>query len=372
MRTQYGELLRKYFVNKTNPLLLINIEDTQVFDEATVESNILIVKKDTWNKQMKAVSLKDDFNITAALEDYVFLNSMMINDLPINGWSIGNQLQASLKEKVESKSKLIKELDYLINYGLKTGFNEAYFISTEIKNRLVKEDPMCKEIIKPSLRGKDISKYNYLWKDVWIILIKQGWTNKNKNSQDAETFFSQTYPSVYNFLKTTGETIKGKGKGLFERDDKGDYWWELRPCAYYDEYKKEKIVWGELSDEQKFTFDDRGLYSNNTIFFITGKNLKYLLSILNSKLAKWYFNIIATSSGMGTNRWLKYKIELLPIKDIYLKQQLPFITLVDKILSAKKDNSKADTSAWEKEIDALVYGLYGLTEEEVRMVELVK
>ena len=100
--------------------------------------------------------------------------------------------------------------------------------------------------------------------------------------------------------------------------------------------------------------------------------MKYLLSILNSKLAKWYFNIIATSSGMGTNRWLKYKIELLPIKDIYLKQQLPFITLVDKILSAKKDNSKADTSAWEKEIDALVYGLYGLTEEEVRMVELVK
>jgi adenine-specific DNA-methyltransferase len=369
MRTQYGELLRKYFAKNTNPILLLNIEDTQVFEEATVESNIIILEKGTWTKQLKAASLHEDFNTGVSLEDYFTTNSITVSDLPESGWTIGNELEATLKVKVEKGSKLIKDFDYPVNYGLKTGFNEAFFISTEIKNKLVEEDSKCKDLIKPALRGKDISKYNYIWKDIWIILLKQGWTNENKGKEEGETFFSKAYPSVYNFLKTTGETIKGKGKGLFERDDKGDYWWELRPCAYYDDFEKEKIVWGELSDEQKFAFDDSGLYANNSIFFITGKNLKYLLSVLNSKLAKWYFDIISTSSGMGTNRWLKYKIEQLPIKDISVAQQLPFITLADKILVAKKENPKADTSGWEKEIDQLVYQLYGLSEAEIKMVE---
>jgi adenine-specific DNA-methyltransferase len=138
--------------------------------------------------------------------------------------------------------------------------------------------------------------------------------------------------------------------------------------VYYEEFAKEKIVWGELSDQQKFAYDSDGLYANNTIFFITGKNLKYLLSILNSELAKWYFNEISTSSGMGTNRWLKYKIEQLPIKNISEQQQMPFINLVDKIIDAKKQDPAADTSALEKEIDQLVYQLYGLTEEEKQIV----
>jgi hypothetical protein len=278
-------------------------------------------------------------------------------------------MEVILKAKIENGSKMIIQLDYPINYGIKTGFNDAFFISTEIREKLIKEAPQCKNLIKPALRGKDISKYSYRWKDIWVILIKQGWTNENRHQEDAEKYFSRTYPSIYNFLKTTGETIKGKGKGLFERDDKGDYWWELRPCVYYEEFEKEKIVWGELSDQQKFAYDSEGLYANNTIFFITGKNLKYLLSILNSKVAKWYFNEISTSSGMGTNRWLKYKIEQLPIKDITEKQQTSFVNLVDQILAAKKQDPNTDTGALENKIDKLVYQLYGLTEEEKQIVE---
>ena len=102
---------------------------------------------------------------------------------------------------------------------------------------------------------------------------------------------------------------------------------------------------------------------------MTGKNLKYLLSILNSKLAKWYFNEISTSSGMGTNRWLKYKVEQLPIKDISEEEQIPFESLVEKILAAKQRDPAADTRALEAEIDRLVYALYGLTPEEIEIVE---
>jgi len=369
MQTQYGGLLRKYLAEKTNPLLLLNIEDKQVFEEATVESNIIIVAKETWNKQLHAVSLKADFFLGASLQEYFTAHAIKIPELPESGWSVGNEKEIALKSKIERDSILLGQYGNPIYRGFTTGFNDAFFITTETKEKLITEDPLCADLIKPALRGKDIAKYSYNWKGIWLILIKQGWTNENRHKENAEQYFKRIYPSVYNFLKTTGETVRGKGKGLFERDDKGDYWWELRPCVYYEEFRKEKIVWGELSDRQKFAYDSEGLFANNTIFFITGNNLKYLLAVLNSSVAKWYFNEISTSSGMGTNRWLKYKIEQLPIKDISRQQQMPFVNLVDKILAAKKHDPATDTSNLESEINQLVYKLYGLTPEERRLVE---
>jgi type II restriction/modification system DNA methylase subunit YeeA len=369
MRTQYGKPLRHFFLHKTNPQLLLNIEDTQLFDEATVESNILTTQKAIWRKQLVACSLKSDFSIFSPVENYVLENAFIVKDLSDEGWTIGSDLEAELKHKFENGSVLIKDMNYSIYYGLKTGFNDSFYITTEQKNELLKANPQSEFLIKPAIRGRDIFKYGYRWNDVWMILIKMGWTNANKGASEGEAFFKKTHPSIYKHLKETGKNTKGKGKGLFERDDQGDYWWELRPCDYYEEFEKEKIVWGELSDEQKFSLDNKKLYSNNTIFFIRGSNLRYLLAILNSRAAKWYFNEISTSSGMGTNRWLKYKIEQLPIKDIPEGKQRPFVELVDEILKAKKKNTDSNTAALENEIDKLVYQLYGLTENEIKIVE---
>ena len=368
MKTQYGEPLRKFILSKANPKILINIEDTQIFEEATVESNIIVLQSSNWNNSLLACTLKNDFNYNQSISEYFDSKSILLKNLLASGWNIGDVKEMGLKIKIESNSKLIKKIGYSINYGIKTGFNEAFFITSSTRNKLISEDPSCEEILKPSLRGKDIHKYGYQWREVWLILIKQGWTDLNRKNEAPESYFKNKYPSVYKYLKHTGETVKGKGKGLFEREDKGDYWWELRPCIYYEDFEKEKIVWGELSDDQKFVLDQSGFYLNNSIFFITGNNLKYLLSILNSSLGKWYFNLISTSSGMGTNRWLKYKIEQLPIKDIPTFQHATLTTLVDKILAAKKADPAADTSAWEEEIDELVFDLYGLTEEEKELV----
>lgn len=370
LRTQYGQALRKFLIEKTNPLQLVNIEDIQVFEDATVESNIIEIEKSEWNSQLKAISLKSDFNLSKSLESYFIDNNRIISNLNENGWTIGNQGEADLKFKIESLGVRLGDLGYQINYGLKTGFNEAFFMTTEKRNQLIALDSSNAEIIKPALRGKDISKFNYLWKDIWVLLIKQGMTNgQNKSGIDPEKFFSNSYPSIYSHLKEIGDSIKGKGKGLYARDDQGDYWWELRPCVYYDEFEKPKIVWGELSDSQKFAYDDSGMYANNTIFFITGDNLKYLLSILNSKVAKWYFNEISTSSGMGTNRWLKYKIELLPIFQPTLEQMEIIENLANQIISLKKENPSTNTTDLETQIDQLVYRLYGMTEEEIKIIE---
>ena len=368
LKTQYGESLRIFFENKTNPLILINIEDAQIFEEATVESNILMIQKGEFKRVLQAVALQKDFKESVSIEEYFTDNKLIINELDKNGWNIGNQIETDLKLKIETGSKLLKDWETEINRGFTTGFNEAFFISTEKKDELIKADSKCATLIKPSLRGRDMQKYSYEWADIWVIIVKSGWTNKNRNGKDAEVFFKETYPSIYQHFKTTGDTIQGKGKGLYDRDDKGDYWWELRPCVYYDEFEKDKIVWGELSNEQKFSFDNQHFYANNTIFFITGKHLEYILSILNSKLGKWYFELISTTSGMGTNRWLKYKIEQLPIKEISETEQQPFVYLVEKILSLKKKNPQADTQVFEDEIDELVFGLYGLSAAERAVV----
>ncbi len=368
LKTQYGESLRIFFENKTNPLILINIEDAQIFEEATVESNILMVQKGNFNKNLQAVSLKNDFNKSISIEQYFIDNLLIINELDKNGWNIGNQIEGDLKRNIETDTKLLKDWEIEINRGFTTGFNEAFFINTEKKKELVKADPKCIELIKPALRGRDMQKYSYEWADVWVIIVKSGWTNKNRKNTDAEQFFKECYPSIYHHFKTSGDSIQGKGKGLYERDDKGDYWWELRPCVYYDEFEKGKIVWGELSNDQKFSYDTQKFYANNTIFFMTGKCLEYILSVLNSKLGKWYFEQISTTSGMGTNRWLKYKIEQLPIKEISESAQQPLIQLVEKILSMKQIDPQANTQVFEDEIDSLVFDLYGLTAAERAVV----
>ena len=147
-------------------------------------------------------------------------------------------------------------------------------------------------------------------------------------------------------------------------------WFETQDAiAYSKEFEKPKIIWGEISDDPKFAFDDDRFYAEATTFIMTGEKLKYLLAILNSKVSEWYFKQIGTTTGMGTNRWKKYKIELLPIKLPSKEVDSKIEKLVDKILSAKKQNPHSDTTAIEKEIDQMVYKLYELTEEEIRIVE---
>jgi adenine-specific DNA-methyltransferase len=358
MKTQYGELLRKFFVEQTNPLVLINIEDAQVFEEATVESNILLLQKSFWEQNLTALTLDKSFNATTTIEEYLNSNKLLLNELDINGWSIGNQEEVNLKNKIEINSIFLKDSGIEIYRGVTTGLNEAFDIDEETKNRLILEDSQNIEIIKPILRGRDIGKFTSIYNNRWIIFTRRG-------------IDISYYPAVEKYLLRYFEQLRPRNNNEPTGRKSGSYqWYEIQDnIAYFQDFEKEKIIWGELSNDAKFTFDDEGYFLNNTIFFMTGKNLKFLLSILNSKLAKWYFEKISTSSGMGTNRWLKYKVEQLPIRPLSENLQIPFISIINQILALKKEDSKADTSELEAEIDRMVYELYELTEEEILIVE---
>jgi hypothetical protein len=358
MRVQYGEALRQLFVEKSNPILLLNIEDTQVFEEATVESNILTTQKSEWANNLLAASLGNDFAVNDDIFTYFNQKKTLITALNTEGWSVGNDAENQLKIKIETGSKLLKDFKNEFYRGITTGLNEAFVIDEKTKDDLIKADAKNAEIIKPILRGRDVQKYAYEFAKNWIIFSRRGLEIKK-------------YPSIEAHLLRYYEELKPRNDGEKIGRKAGRYkWFEIQDdTVYFPEFEKEKIVWGRISDKPKFTLDSEGHFLLDTNFFMVCKNPKYLLTILNSKLGEWYFRQISTSTGMGTNQWLKYKVEQLPIKNLPEAEQAPLIALVEEVLRIKQSTPSVSTAALEAEIDKWVYGLYGLSAEEIALIE---
>ena len=315
------------------PLSLLNIEDIQVFAEATVESSIMMLQNTKSNAPFLVANLSIDYMAGTSLSDYLKKNSFEYKIPETSEWVIGNEITGILKSKIQKDSKPLKDFNLNINIGLITGLNVAYLINEETKNSFINEDPNCKNIIHPVLRGRDLKKYIYEFDKMYVINSHNGL--KNKNIQRVEVEWD--YPIIYNHLKKYLPSIE-------ERYNQGDHWSNLRSCVYLEEFEKPKIIWGEISDKPKFAYDDCNFYAEATTFFMTGDKLKFLLAILNSK-------------------------ELLPIKVPSETIQLQLESLVDQIILLKKDKPTYDTSSIESEIDRLVYQLYELTSDEILIVE---
>jgi type II restriction/modification system DNA methylase subunit YeeA len=381
MRAKYGENLRKFLKDNTAVLKIIDFSGYRVFEQ-TVDTNIILFsrgKPSNWHTA-NFVEVKGDVQNVV---EYINQNWQTIpqEKLSDNAWTLADDKVLAIKEKIERIGKPLKDWDVKICFGIKTGYNEAFIIDTETRNRILanckdeEERKRTEEIIKPVLRGRDIGKYYYKWAGLWIIKIESGWTNKNRGKKEPKEFFKETLPSLYQHLISFGDKeVQGRRKGLFNRDDQGDYWWELRDCDYYPEFEKEKIVWQEIVREPSFAFDNTVIYVEATAFLMTGKNLKYIISLFNSKPVAFFFKTFYAGGGLGEEgyRYKKAFLEQLPIPPLTPKNQPianQIITLVDQILSTKKQNPEADTSQLEKEIDRLVYKLYGLTEEEIKIIE---
>ncbi|MCK9477805.1 MAG: class I SAM-dependent DNA methyltransferase, partial [Candidatus Muirbacterium halophilum] len=260
--------------------------------------------------------------------------------------------------------------DVNINYGIKTGLNEAFIIDTPTKERLCAEDPKSAEILKPILRGRDIKRYSYEWAGLWIIA-----------TFPVLHIDIDQYPAVKKYLLDFGkERLEQEGNtlpdGTISRKKTGNKWFETQDqIGYYKEFEKEKIMYSEIVQKPQFYLDKEGLYySEATSFLITGSNLKFLLGVLNSNSFTLFFKSWYSGGGLGNNgyRYKKAFLELTPIPLISGYNQLivhQIETFVNEILSLKKGNIKADTSNQEKQIDQLVYRLYELTEEEIEFIE---
>ncbi len=333
----------------------------------------MLIQKSKNQNKLKAVTViekkKDKLDFSQVLQNH----GVELKKLNIDAWFIGNDAEQRLKEKIERIGKPLKDWDVRIFYGIKTGLNEAFIIDSKKREEILancrdeEERKRTEAIIKPILRGRDIKRYYYEWAGLWMIIILAGWTNENRKGEKPEIFIEKTFQSLMKHLKPFEEKAK-------IRDYQGDYWWELRHCAYYPEFEKEKIVWQELAQGAQFSIDLTGeFFVSNTAYILTGNKLKYILGYLNSKLnvfsyERWY----CTKLGEKGTRWLNQHVINIPLPLITQENKAivnQIEDLVVKILEAKRENKTADTSQWEREIDTLVYKLYDLTKEEIRIIE---
>jgi len=375
MRAKYGLKIRNFIKENTSIKEIINFESIHLF-EAVTNTLILILKKEV--KEDNIFILKNNL-----MAESIEFNQI---DLMEEAWSIFDKQTMKIKKKIEYMGEPLSKWNVKINYGLISGFNEAFVIDKDARNKLINISPQNEKIIKPLVRGRDIGRYYHQLKDKYLIVIPSGWTRKNYNKEnltetEAKRFIDKRFPGITDHMEKVHELfqsgeIKAKGKGLYTRDNKGEYWWELRDCTYYNDFKKKKIIWIELSDKNKFTYSDDEEYILAGGFLMTGEALKYLLGVLNSNPCLFYFNLICNSSGMDTTQWKKFVMERIPVPKISPTDQKPFIEIVDKILDITKDEDylknpekQAKVKAYEKRIDQMVYGLYELTKEEIKIVE---
>ena len=353
MRNDYGQPLRKFFAEKTCPKILIDFAGEQMFESAIVNTNILLFEKAPTNGGETASCIgtadcRDDLRgfVRKTVSPCAFTSS--------EPWIILSPVEQDITRKVEAVGTPLKEWDIRIEYGIKTGCNEAFVIDEDRRAEILSrcadaaERARTEQLIRPALRGRDLKRYSANWAGLYLIATHNGCESMPRIDID-------DYPAVKGYLDLHWEKIS-------RRADRGATPYNLRNCAYMDDLSKPKIVWGELSDKAKFVMSDS--YMLNTGFFMVGEKLSYILGLLNSKLIEWYFAFLGTKSGMGTVRWLKYTIERLPLVVPDQEQEIAIASRVDRILAAKRDDRSADTSDLDREIDDRVFDLYGLTEEE--------
>ena len=366
MRAGYGEKLRGYLANHCNPLKLIDYAGNKIFESATVDVNTLIACKEKNEGKTLAVTVDD--GCTTNLSDYLQQHYSENNFISSDNWILLNPIETSIKNKIEQYGTPLSEWDIQINYGIKTGYNDAFIIDESTKNALIASDPKSCELIRPILRGKDIKRYSYEFAQLWVIYVPCGYTNNHKGNSDPETWFKKTHPSIYSYLINTemelSKNRSKKSKGLYKRDDQGDYWWELRSCKYLDEFYKQKIMYNDINRRLSFCLVDKGIFCNNTIYFIsTEVHQNYFLAILNSKLINWYYKTLSVQLGENAVRMFTIYVNKIPIPKINSQKEKEISILVDEFL--KSFNPEIDIK-----LDTLIFDLYNLTKEEIEYIKI--
>ena len=354
MRAGYGEKIRGFLAHSTNPILLVDFAGIKVFEGATVDTNILLFSREKNEGKTLSVSLTKDVQLgRGELCQYVQQHATPSAFTSSESWVILSPIEQSIKRKIEAVGKPLKDWDIQINYGIKTGCNEAFIIDeakrAEILSNCQSDDERkrTEAIIRPILRGRDIRRYDYVDSGKYLINTHNGVKEKGIPPIDITD-----YPAIKEHLDSFGDVV-------MLRSDQGDTPYNLRNCAYLEEFEKPKIMWIELSDESKFTLSANEI-PLNTVFFMTGDNLPYLLAFLNSRAILWYFKrCLGSSSGVGTNRWLKFTIEKLPIPEI-----------CTSLASLSDLGLKAPSLSMEITIENTICSFYDLTLEERELLEV--
>ena len=334
LKINYGESLRRYLVSKMNPLLLVDFPGVPVFEDATVDPQILIVRKQQYAGKTQACAVKSR---QESLSEYVPEHMMEVN-FSSEPWTIRDIRVTDILKKVDSFGKALKNLPISINYGIKTGYNDAFFIDGETRESLIKESSSSAEMIRPLLRGRDIVPWRVEAKDQYIIFVPWHFplhldSSIQGCSLKAEEAFANQYPAVYNHLVRHKEKLSARNKA--ETGIRYEWYASQRWGAdYYEDFAKPKIVYPNMTKYLPFCYDETGAICNDKAFIITsneeGFSLKFLLALLNSSLAKFWIRCVCPELGEDRREVRKVYFENFHVAE---GDQQPFIALADTMLS---------------------------------------
>ncbi|GHQ94980.1 type IIG restriction enzyme/methyltransferase [Helicobacter pylori] len=371
-RAKYGAKLRELLLKKTTIVSYMELNALKVFESATVDTSIMSFIKQEPPKESGFKYYEPTLDDKNDLKNAPSL-PMRQNALSTESFIFANASFLDLRGKMESVGTPLKDWDIQINYGIKTGANEAFIIPTEKREEILnacktqEERKRTETLIKPILRGKDIKRYSYEWAGEWVINTHNGYTSNLKFK--IPPIDIEKYPALKSHLDSHWDTIA-------TRSDQGDTPYHLRNCAYLEDFEKEKIVYPETSQGAYFIYENSGIFLEKTAFMIVSDayNLKLLTALLNSKLITFYFKNFCGGCILGKSgyQYNKHALEKIPIPKITPQNQELARKITDgakAILEAKEKDPKANTQKLEKEIDALVYELYSLTDEEIKIIE---
>ena len=292
---------------------------------------------------------------------------MKFNDS--DSWAILSEIEKSIKSKVDAVGTPLKDWDIQINFGIKTGFNDAFIIDSQTRDEILSkctceyERVRTTEIIRPILRGRDIKRYSYQYAGLYLI-----------STFPAKGYEIDDYPAVKDYLlrfgierlEQTGKEYIINGERVKARKKTSNKWYETQDSiSYWDLLSQPKIIWGEISDKSKFCIDLHGRYvPEATTFMLSGENLIYLLAFLNCSVSEYLFSIIGTTTGVGTVRWKKYKILELPVP-----KSIPNDLYSQLLEVCSQTIESSDNDSNESKINSIIYQVYGLSEDEIEFIE---
>jgi hypothetical protein len=354
MRANYGQKLRSFLKENTAIKIIIDFGDLPVFEALAYPVVILTQKKKNSSNTLKAITIETEDELDTFTnvfnENAIKINQ---NDLDESSWRIERDENAQILNKLLKNSQALSE--YVNeNYfrGVTTGLNEAFIIDEATKNELIKADKKSKDLIKPFLRGKDIKRYCITVSNLFIIFTRRGLN-------------IDEYPTIKKHLLKFKSQLE---PGIIGGRKPGNYkWFEIQDnTAYWEEFEKPKIVMQGMMIEASYALDETGSYLNAPANFIASGD-RYLLGLLNSKLLWWFLSNQTISIQQGYSRIYMYQIEKLPIRTTSDKTKKRIESLTVKIADLKKHGHSS--SDLEKEIDVLVYKLYELTYDEVKIID---
>lgn len=318
MRAGYGSPTREFFTTKTNPILLIDFAGVKIFENATVDTNILLFSKSPNEGKTKCVlTSKNDNNCLDNLSDFVKHNNSVISYSGCDNWIILSPIEQSIKRKIELVGTPLKDWGVQINYGIKTGFNDAFIITTEKRNEILfnckdaDEHERTEQLIRPILRGRDIKRYCYTWSNLWIIAT---FPSRHYEIDD--------YPAVKQHLLSFGkERLEQSGKEYFfdgqkvkSRKKTNNKWYEVQDSiSYWDDFSKPKVIYPETTQGAYFAYDESGMLLDKTCFMLISSDAKYIQITLSSSLFEFAYKKMFSSVELGNQGYQYNKHALIKV-----------------------------------------------------------